>query len=304
MEKSTLINQVLEGEKGKGGRNEHLFFCPKCFHHKPKLSVNYEKNVFKCWVCEYAGSLDRLVQDFGTNAVRNAWGNLEGEPDPSPRCILAEAFDEDEEEECDLAVQLPKPFNTLTSFDKRHREAFEFLWRRGITRRDVLFYQMGWSNGKVIIPSFDAKGMLNCWIGRAIGSAHYTAVHPPKSRFIFNEMHMSWNQPVTLVEGVFDAIKADHNAVPLLGSYLGEDWLLLERLAAFRPRVYLALDPDAETKEKKIARLLLSYGIDVWKIRLNGVKDPGELTKKEMEERRKNAWKVTDQLSTELNQWN
>ena len=35
--------------------SEHLFHCPKCNHHKKKLSVNVEKGVFKCWICDFSG---------------------------------------------------------------------------------------------------------------------------------------------------------------------------------------------------------------------------------------------------------
>ena len=36
--------------------DELLFFCPKCNHHKRKLSINLDKNVFKCWICDYRGN--------------------------------------------------------------------------------------------------------------------------------------------------------------------------------------------------------------------------------------------------------
>ena len=52
---------------------ESLFFCPKCDHHKRKLSINIEKNVFKCWVCDYSGkSILGLMRKYetGENGLR------------------------------------------------------------------------------------------------------------------------------------------------------------------------------------------------------------------------------------------
>ena len=31
-------------------KDEFLFHCPKCKHHNKKLSLNFDKNVFKCWI--------------------------------------------------------------------------------------------------------------------------------------------------------------------------------------------------------------------------------------------------------------
>ena len=49
-------------------KDEFLFFCPKCKHHNPKLSVNFDKDVFKCWVCDYNG-----------RSISMAWYNFYGE---------------------------------------------------------------------------------------------------------------------------------------------------------------------------------------------------------------------------------
>ena len=46
--------------------DELLFQCPKCDHHKNKLSVNIEKDAFKCWVCDFRGrKIYHLVRRYG-----------------------------------------------------------------------------------------------------------------------------------------------------------------------------------------------------------------------------------------------
>ena len=47
--------------------NEMLFSCPFCNHHKKKMSINFDKNAWKCWVCDSSGrSVDFLVKKFGS----------------------------------------------------------------------------------------------------------------------------------------------------------------------------------------------------------------------------------------------
>ena len=59
-EKLQILKDVLG--QYRISNQEHLFFCPYCEHHKRKLSVNLEKNVFKCWVCDWSGrDLYRII---------------------------------------------------------------------------------------------------------------------------------------------------------------------------------------------------------------------------------------------------
>ena len=55
--------------------DEMLFSCPFCNHHKKKMSINLEKNVWKCWVCDSSGrSVDFLVKKFGSAQDLKDWG--------------------------------------------------------------------------------------------------------------------------------------------------------------------------------------------------------------------------------------
>ena len=54
--------------------DELLFHCPRCEHHKRKLSLNIDKNVFKCWVCDYKGKdIYRIVKRFGDYVQKQDW---------------------------------------------------------------------------------------------------------------------------------------------------------------------------------------------------------------------------------------
>ena len=64
-EKVAILKDFLGGYNKTG--QEHLFACPKCNHHKEKLSVNIDKDVFKCWICDYRGnSIYRLVRKYAS----------------------------------------------------------------------------------------------------------------------------------------------------------------------------------------------------------------------------------------------
>ena len=65
-------------------KDEHLYHCPFCKHHKKKMSVNFAKNYFKCWVCDARGkNIYRIVRRFGTYDQRQKWLQLDGRLDLS-----------------------------------------------------------------------------------------------------------------------------------------------------------------------------------------------------------------------------
>ena len=75
-EKISLLKEVL-GSSYKSN-SEHLFSCPKCDHHKRKLSVNLDKNVFKCWICDYSSKgIHRLVRRFADFTTRKEWEKID-----------------------------------------------------------------------------------------------------------------------------------------------------------------------------------------------------------------------------------
>ena len=80
VEKKKIITDILGYYNRKG--EEHLYHCPFCDHHKKKLSVNFQKGYFKCWVCDTRGkNLYRIVRKFGTYDQRQKWLELDGRLD-------------------------------------------------------------------------------------------------------------------------------------------------------------------------------------------------------------------------------
>ena len=163
----------------------------------------------------------------------------------------------------------------------------KYLTKRKITQKDIVKWKMGYCvsgdfGGRIVIPSFTDKGELNYFIARSYNGHWKKYMNPPASRdIVFNDLMVDWNTDIVLVEGVFDAIRADANAVPLLGSQLNEKSILFQKIIKHNPRVYIALDPDAEKKSAKLIKKMLSYGIDLYKIEITPYTDVGEMPRSE-----------------------
>ena len=269
-------------------KDEHLFYCPKCKHHKAKLSVNFDKNVFKCWVCDYLGKdIGRLVYSYGNPEHKQQWRSLTGIID----------FSEVDKDNEIIEICLPEEFITLTGkeINPLSIPSRKYLKSRGLTRDDIVWWKMGYCpdgdyKQRIIIPSFDMKGNLNYFIARSYTSGGWQKYcNPPAEKdFIFNELYLDWNKDITIVEGVFDAIVAG-NAIPLLGSTLRENSYIFQKIIANCGKLYIALDSDAEAKEAKISKLLLSYGVDCHRVDTSGFGDVGEMDKETFQTRKKTA---------------
>tara|TARA_R100000664_G_scaffold34145_1_gene54373 strand:- start:1216 stop:2127 length:912 start_codon:yes stop_codon:yes gene_type:complete len=273
-------------------KDEFLFHCPKCKHHRRKLSVNFDKNVFKCWICDYVGKdIARLVYSYGSPENKSEWKSIAGVID----------FSKDEDKEEKITVTLPDEFMTLTG---KHASPLSlkvrrYLKDRKLTRDDLVWWKIGYcSDGpyaeRLIIPSFGLDGNLNYFIARSYVPGNWQKYkNPPAEKdFIFNELYLDWNQDITIVEGAFDAIVAG-NAIPLLGSTLRENSYIFQKIVDKCDKVYIALDSDAREKQDKISQLFISYGVDVYRIDASGFGDVGEMDKETFQTRKKAATLVS-----------
>ena len=293
-EKLKLLKRAL----GRCWTNEeeHQFHCPKCNHHKLKLSVNIDKGVFKCWICDYSGTkISPLIRRFAPSYYAD-WRLLEGEVDLGKYdTIFAE-----QEEPPPQVIDLPENFQTLTGKKTRvKRRALNYLYSRGFTDTDILAWKIGFCDfgeyqDRVIVPSFDVQGNLNFFIARSYTDDWMKYKNPKVSKdIIFNGLNVDWDSDIILVEGVFDAMKC-RNAIPLLGSTLRENSILFQKICERKPNVYLALDDDVKDKEFGIAKRLREYGINAMSIKITPYADIGEMPVEIVEERKQNADIVSD----------
>lgn len=231
----------------------------------------------------------------GNRQQRDAWKELEGTIDIGE--FSDDLFDEIHEEEIETIIKMPTDFSTLTRKNLPRTATFplRYLKKRGVDEEDLLYWKIGYCNegeyrNRIIIPSFNNEGELNYFIARTYTNDWPAYKNPPvKKDLVFNELWIDWNKPVVLVEGIFDAIKAGANSIPLLGSSLTERSKIFQSLIKHDAAVYLALDNDATKKEAWIAKKLIEYDVELYKVDVNGYNDVGEMSKEEFLERKSKA---------------
>jgi DNA primase len=287
-----ILNEALG--RGYEHGSEILFQCPKCNHHKSKLSVNIVKNVFKCWICDYRGrSIRRLIRSFGSYTQLQKWDGIFGRQDLER---FDDLFAERSVERNDQTVDLPEEFVSLChdNIPKTGLYARNYLKSRGITKQDIVKWKIGYCfsgeyRNRIVIPSFTDDGNVSYFIARSYNGDTYKYKNPRVSKnIVFNELFINWNEDLVLVEGVFDAINAG-NSVPILGSTLRTDSSLIKKIVYNDTPVYVALDPDAAEKERKVIKTLLKYDVELYKIDVSGYEDVGSMPKDIFEERKQNA---------------
>jgi len=303
MSKLQVLKDVLGSYHVSGA--EHLFSCPYCKHHKRKMSINLLIGKWKCWICDKAGNNPiSLIRKFGSTSALREWQKYDDRTDLSSAADELENLFITEHEEEEIKIDLPKEYQSLAKKEcpVSGIAAKSYLNKRRITLSDALYWKIGYCTrgeyeGRIIIPSFNKDGYPNYFIARTYEGHWKKYLNPtgtPKSKIIFNELYLDFNKPLTIVEGVFDAIVAGQNSVPLLGSTLRKNHKLFQEIAKNDSIVYLALDPDAHKKQTDIVKLFLQYGIKTYIIDTSGFADVGEMTRGQFNKRKRAAKVAND----------
>ena len=291
-EAKRILHETLGYFTDKG--NELLFTCPECGHHKRKFSVNLDKNAYKCWVCDYRGrNIRRIVRRFGTYTQLQAWDSITNRSDLER---FAELFVDTESGESPQKLELPQEFVSLChdKIPATGMYALRYLKSRGVTDDDIVRWKVGYCfsgeyRNRIVFPSFDSDGDINYFVARSYNGDSYKYKNPKASKnIVFNHLYIDWNKDLTIVEGIFDAVIAG-NSVPILGSTLRADSELIREIVKNDTPVFVALDPDAAEKERRIIKTLLKYDVELYKIDVSGYEDVGSMPKHVFEQRKKAA---------------
>jgi DNA primase len=272
----TILDSALGvGSSLKG--NEQAHHCPFCNHHKKKLQINLDTQRWHCWVCDSKGrSISSLLRRLNVDlrdisVVKDVYGD---EPEY------------DTNEEFVVKLQLPKEFKQLyfkpKGINPSYNQALHYLNKRGITKADIVKYNIGYCedglySGRVIIPSYDENGDLNYFVARSFYEDEtYKYKNPPISRdvIVFENM-INWNEPITLVEGVFDSFSVKRNVIPLLGKFLLSK-LKNKIMEKGVKDVTIMLDSDAVDDSTKHTEWFIKNGIKVRNI-IPTDKDAGDM---------------------------
>jgi len=272
-----LLNQTARLRKGG---NQAVYFCPCCNHYKRKLEINLETGQWHCWTCNIKGSFlgSFLKKVNASKSYREKLAELTGDL----RLVQRRKGKQNPN-----LVSLPEEFHPLAKSiaSIEYKNAMVYLKRRGVLREDIIRYNIGYcENGDyafhIIIPSYDAEGNLNFFMGRRYYDSEGTIPHkkPEVSMDLVGfESFVNYSQPLNLCEGVFDAIAIRNNAIPLFGKYPSKK-LREKMILNGVQRVNMVLDDDALDDAIKNYQLLVKNvpGISVFLVKLSG-KDPSKL---------------------------
>jgi len=271
-----LLNRILNsnGRKLKK-QNEYMYWSPFISHHKPKLQINVQTQKWHCWVSNVGGrTLFQLLKKVG--ASKQHFDELR-------ELVDDKYYVNTKIHEAKTIRSLPNEFKSLCnggdSIVKRH--ALNYLYKRGIDDSDILKYNIGYCDdglysNRIIIPSYDADGKLNFFVGRDFYSSKMKYRNSPTTKNIIGfDLFINWDEPIILCEGVFDAMAFKRNAIPLFGKNVMSN--LQKKIIESKVKViYLALDNDALEDTIKISEYFINNGIDVRMMKFKE-KDPSEI---------------------------
>jgi DNA primase len=259
--------------------NELAFYCPFCNHHKPKLQVNTETQKWHCWTCNSGGKkltslLRKLDVDRKTiSIIREIYGDSNYNP-------------QTEDADTKVFIQLPKEFISLAEepkgFNPEYKHAMFYLSQRGIGTKEIVKYNIGYCKDglysrRIIIPSYSLEGSLNYFVSRSYYvDEKMKYKNPPISKnVICFDSQINWNEPITIVEGVFDAISVKRNVIPILGKFIPKK--LMENIYNKGVKtINILLDNDAQEQALHYVVQLGNQGIKVRNI-IPSDKDASEM---------------------------
>ena len=266
-EKQQVIN-ILDDVLGPGTsmkNDEQAHYCPFCHHHKKKLQINLKTQKWHCWVCDAKGKrINRLLKRLHVDSRRlKQIYEIYGDD-----YVVYSKDTEDEKVE----LRLPNEFQSLLKVPKGkinpvYRKALKYAEDRGITKEDITKYNIGYCDSghyanRIIIPSYDSDNRLNYFIARSVFTEEkFKYKNPPVSKnVIMFENQINWDEPITLVEGVFDAMAVKRNAIPILGKFVPKklnDAIFKNGVKS----VNILLDEDAQQEALRYTMQFTNQGI-------------------------------------------
>ena len=309
----TILASFLgESKSGFDDSNfQYQFACPRCVDRdgqnearKYNLEVNLQKQVFKCWKCssmddDMHGSIVKLIKMYGNETLLAEYKDVIRSIRDSELYRLHFSnndFNIDTSIIQKDELKFPESYQLFKKDKPFNKTAMKYLNERGIGWDIIERYKLGFtgfqdenkkSSYRIIIPSYNAFGELNYWVGRnylPVDRVKYDNPKTEKKDIIFNEEKLVWDADITLVEGPFDHIVVP-NSVPLLGKALNNGYKLYwELISRCNACCNIWLDNDAKDSALEIYKLL-NHGRLYNKVRIIETnedfgKDPSDIYQK------------------------
>lgn len=282
----------LLGESKQGGYAsdilQYQFNCIKCAEknggvdNKFNLEVSFKNclfskgGLFHCWKCnneddKMKGGILSLIKNYGTPTMyteyKSELDNLR-----KIKSYDINAFIDITEDPQISELMLPKSFKAITLENCPNKKAVNYLKSRGITQDIIDKFNIGYTDysdddyywrNKIIVPSYDAFGDLNYYVGRDFSGkakAKYKNCDADKKQIIYQESLIDWDSPIILVEGVFDSLVFP-NTISMLGKCLTKDSHLYNTLKEkANAEIIICLDSDTNIGETKQIYKILDTG--------------------------------------------
>jgi len=281
---TTLLNKVLN-QVGRATDDEVIYVCP--FHvarnnvDRKKFGVDLNTGYYNCFACKESGKSFRTL--FKKLKVKPAYYK-------ELYSIIGDKFRPNygKETQKETGLRLPDEFKSMAvpSRSLEYRHALQYLKKRGVTRDDILRYNIGYCEeghyrNRIVVPSYDKDANLNFFSARDfLGSAYLKYLTPNWSKDVIGfELFVNWEEPVTLVESVFNAITIRKNTIPLFGKIMSPSLkVALIENGVSRVNVCLDKDADEDTVEMvdDINKFTNEAEIEVHIVELP-LKDPNEI---------------------------
>ena len=285
---------------------------------KYNLECNIQIGKYHCWKCDaiderMSGNIISLIRKYGNEKLAQEYKNVLSEIRSSE---LYKLHFSDGDFNVDTSIiekeelKLPSSYKLFDKNGKNNWVALKYLQNRGIGWDVIEKYKIGYTEReeenkkgsfRIIIPSYNAIGELNYWVGRdylppmkkvpsdglnnsirTFERLKYDNPKVEKKNIIFNEEKLQWDADITLVEGPFDHIVVP-NSVPLLGKALNKEYKLYwDLITKANANINIMLDADAFSTVKQVYGLL-NHGRLYGKIRyipMEGDEDPSSLYQK------------------------
>ena len=258
-----LDNAIARGTKKKD--DNYAYHCPFCNHRKKKLEIDITSGKYHCWVCDAKGT--RIHTLLRKIKVNNAIvKEIKGFYDDKKYTPLTTPTDE-------VVLSLPNEFKSLrrrpNGFEPMYSTAFGYVKSRGITKDDIVKYNIGYCSkgsysGRIIIPSYDSDNQLNYFIARTMfPDVSFVYKNPPVGKNIIAfENQINWQQPITICEGIYDAIAIKRNAIPLFGKFMSKK-LMNAIFENGVTDITIMLDTDAQSQALYYTTYFRKQGIRV-----------------------------------------
>lgn len=251
-----------DSARGVSNSGQVQYPCPFCSSGKTNLECNFPKGVYSSWCCpEKSGRLSKLIKEFGNEDIlKNYYQEIKN----IRESYLYQLHFDNHENFGEILFELPKCCIPVDKNLPEHREAYQYLIRRGLSDDDIRQHKIHCTGNacskctknckygyklqnRIIFVNYNF-GVIDYWTGRLYRESKYQTKYllpadVNKRDIIWGYDRIQFDGQVRLCEGIFDSYTLP-NTIPVLGKKLNLEFrlfnVLLERANS------ICLIPDNE----------------------------------------------------------